>query len=182
MPDEGVLENWLNQVFAYQVNAWFDVEYKPQTDYDYDPDNDGIAPFWTKMIPMSQEAIYQAGNNDIRLFVIDWVSLRELGPNDEDLNGIAQESPPFAVINAGLPGVPARPAPQVIETIAHELGHVLCGEGHPDQGGGRAPLTGTDHSKRLMSTIITRAAGAKLLVKKEWDEAEEWLKARPNDN
>ncbi len=180
MPDRAVLENWLNHVFAYQLNAWFEVEYKPQTDYDYDPDNDGIAPFWTKLLPMSQEANYQDEGKDIRVFVIDWVSLRELGPLDEDLYGIASGNPPFAVVNAGLPEMPARPPQQVIETIAHEIGHVLIGEGHPNEGGGRAPLPGTDHSKRLMSTLAVRSAGAKLLVKNEWDEAEAWLKDNPD--
>jgi len=153
-------------------DAWFEVIYKPQTNYDYDPDNDGIAPFWTKLIPMSQEGNYQDASKDIRVFVIDWVSLRELGPLDEDLNGIAHQIPPLAVVNAGLPAMPTRPLQQVIETIAHELGHVLIGGGHPDQGGGFAPLPGTDHSERLMSTFATRAAGAKLLVKTEWDRAE----------
>ncbi len=180
MPERAVLEGWLNQVFAYQLNAWFEVEYKPQSDYDYDPDNDGIAPFWTKMIPMMQEQTYQDAGKDIRVFVIDWVSLRELGPLDEDLYGIASGNPPFAVVNAGLPEIPARPPQQVIETIAHEIGHVLIGEGHPNEGGGRAPLPGTDHSKRLMSTLAVRSAGAKLLVKNEWDEAEAWLKDNPD--
>lgn len=57
------------------------------------------------------------------------------------------------------------------ESNENELGHALCGEGHPDEGFGRAPLPGTDHSKRLISTIATRAAGAKLLVKAEWTRA-----------
>jgi len=69
--------------------------------------------------------------------------------------------------------------------LAHEIGHVICGEGHPDQGSGDAPLEGTDRLERLMYAYIQDkiSAGAlykNLLVKAEWDHAEQWLKNRPN--
>lgn len=60
-------------------------------------------------------------------------------------------------------------------TCAHELGHVLCGSGHPDESGGVAKLPGTDHSIRLMASGSTGLFGARHLVKAEWDAAEEWL-------
>ncbi len=180
MPERAALENWLNQVFAYQVNAWFQVVYKTQSDYDYDTNNDTIAPIFTSLIPMIQSANFQDASQDIRIFIIDSVSLRDLRPNDPDLNGYAIRSPPVAVVNAGLPGIPARPLQQVMETIAHEVGHVMLGEGHPDENTGDAPLLGTDRSQRLMCTFVNRAPGSKLLVKSEWDEAEEWLKNRTN--
>ncbi len=69
--------------------------------------------------------------------------------------------------------------------IAHEIGHVLVGYGHPnEQGGssgnrGKAPLPGTDHRKRLMLSGKGRVAGQLggfLLVKGEWDEAEKWIR------
>ncbi len=62
----------------------------------------------------------------------------------------------------------------------------MLGSGHPDEyylepffageHGGRAPLPGTDTTIRLMCGRDTRKSGARLLVKAEWDKAEEWLK------
>lgn len=66
---------------------------------------------------------------------------------------------------------------EYIDTMIHELGHRTIGEGHPDQGGGFAPLVGTDRRWRLMASGDVRIPGARLLVKREWDEAEKWLNA-----
>jgi hypothetical protein len=67
-----------------------------------------------------------------------------------------------------------------INTMMHELGHRIVGDGHPNQGGGLAPLVGTDRRWRLMASGDHRIPGARLIVKKEWDKAEEWLSTRPN--
>ncbi len=76
------------------------------------------------------------------------------------------------------------------DTIAHEIGHIILGEGHPDEAerkeingvvewdkGGVAPLPGTDHIKRQMCSGSQRKKDgtSRLLVKGEWDKAEEWL-------
>lgn len=65
-----------------------------------------------------------------------------------------------------------------MSTAAHEIGHVLVGFGHPDDphGLGKAPLPGTDVERRLMASGGALVPQGKLLVKKEWDEAEKWLK------
>ncbi len=69
----------------------------------------------------------------------------------------------------------------VIHTIAHEIGHIVVGGGHPNEGNeGPAPLVGTDRTKRLMCRGSESDQNSLLLVKKEWDKAEEWLKNRPN--
>lgn len=39
----------------------------------------------------------------------------------------------------------------VVETIAHEIGHIIVGDGHPDDGGGDAPLLGTDSLRETMT-------------------------------
>jgi hypothetical protein len=65
----------------------------------------------------------------------------------------------------------------VLDTIAHEVGHIIVADGHPDEGSGPAHLVGTDRTKRLMCSGPNRQVGASLLVKKEWDAAEIWLKA-----
>jgi hypothetical protein len=67
-------------------------------------------------------------------------------------------------------------------SISHEIGHILMGYGHPDDGGGAAPLPGTDPRHRLMCSGHHREITAsKLLVKAEWDKAEEWLKKEEDD-
>ncbi len=81
-----------------------------------------------------------------------------------------------------LPG--QRTLDHVIWTICHEIGHVMLGAGHPDESdnptyGGVAPLPGTDRTKRLMCSGPNANLNSILLVKSEWDKAEEWLKNRP---
>ena len=63
----------------------------------------------------------------------------------------------------------------VLQTIAHEVGHIIVGEGHPDEEGGDAPLLGTDRTQRLMCSGSKWTENSLLLVKREWDKAEEWL-------
>lgn len=74
----------------------------------------------------------------------------------------------------------------LLHTMAHEIGHVLVGEGHPDvmTGGailGPAPLPETKHIRRLMCSGPNSDASSHLLVKGEWDEAEKWMKKQEDD-
>ena len=65
----------------------------------------------------------------------------------------------------------------LFETIAHEIGHVLVGNGHPNDGTNQFTLPGTAHHKRLMrSGELNRPDPGHLLVKHEWDAAERWLR------
>lgn len=72
-----------------------------------------------------------------------------------------------------------RTAESVLHTIAHEVGHIIVGGDHPDEEKGVAPLSGTDRTKRLMCSGQNSTNNSLLLVKGEWDKAEEWLKTRP---
>lgn len=68
-----------------------------------------------------------------------------------------------------------------MRALAHEIGHIMVGAGHPDQFAGPAVLRGPDHTKRLMcSGNFSTHTGSCLLVKREWDMAEEWLTAVPD--
>lgn len=70
-------------------------------------------------------------------------------------------------------------------TIAHEIGHVLTGYGHPDSSSQRnsAPLDGTDRSLRMMCSRPNRSQqDGRLLVKKEWDVAEIWMNVNIKDS
>jgi len=73
-------------------------------------------------------------------------------------------------------------------TIAHEIGHVMIGYGHPSDiplfpthiesrdARGYAQLVGTAHRERLMRAGNVNPKGFEhLLVKAEWDEIEKWL-------
>ena len=176
MPSKASLEAWLNEVYSYQINAWFEVTIHPQQDYDYTPTgNDAI--FKPNIINMATTTAFQepAGVR-IRIFVID-ARLYETTA-DVALGGLADPNYNMAaVVTRDVIG--DQLSDQTInENIAHEIGHVLIGEGHPDQNDGPAPLQGTDRSLRLMNSGYSNVHGAKLLVKKEWDLAEAWLKRR----
>jgi hypothetical protein len=87
---------------------------------------------------------------------------------------------------------------EIITTIAHEIGHCVIGDGHPDGASdpliaallkltgetvkrGPAPHDGVGNDewkKRLMYSATLPLAG-KTMVKSEWDAAETWLKNRP---
>ena len=78
------------------------------------------------------------------------------------------------ISRSALPGAPfihLNPPPS-----AHEIGHVFVGSGHPDEFEGPAVLFNTDPTKRLMCSGSKSNLNSKLLVKSEWDKAEEWLK------
>ena len=78
-----------------------------------------------------------------------------------------------------------RTQPKFERTLVHEAGHVMLdwenqndsGFGHPDKEGGKAPLPGTDRTRRLMVSGPSQGPNpGKLLVKTEWDRIEEWMK------
>ncbi|MBK1832480.1 hypothetical protein [Roseibacillus ishigakijimensis] len=61
----------------------------------------------------------------------------------------------------------------VLSTLAHEIGHHLVGDDHPDEGRGVAPLQGSDLSHRLMlngASPLRRNPTGTQLVKAEWDK------------
>ena len=74
-----------------------------------------------------------------------------------------------------------------LHVIAHEIGHVMIGSGHPDDNdsekavvlkwdgnGGRDPNV---RSRLLCSGDTQGLRGrGKCFIKKEWDKIEEWLK------
>ena len=69
-------------------------------------------------------------------------------------------------------------------TTAHEIGHILLGGGHPDEGGGIAPLESLTldlHKIRLMCSGPNRVVGSsRMLIKTEWDRGEQWLIDTPD--
>jgi hypothetical protein len=178
-PNKLLLEQWLNVTFGWQINAYFDVTYMPQSDYDY-VSPDGFAYRKPTFDNLLDTPAYTNANYDIRIILADLTKLdTEFIPNfpgDKTL-GMASIDKSAAVVLSGSESlsIPQFTEQSVIETIAHEIGHVMIGAGHPDRNGGAAPLKGVDLTQRLMhSTAVVM--GARLLVKAEWDAAETWLK------
>lgn len=101
----------------------------------------------------------------------------KLGP--ETWRGSADVSGRRCWVIGGLDdgSTPDITAASILDTMSHEIGHVLVGLGHPDEGSGPAPLPDTRHVDRLMCSGPRRKidGSSKLLVKAEWDEAEEWM-------
>jgi hypothetical protein len=193
MPPVALLQSKLDETLGYQLNAWCIVEYKPQQPYDYDPDGDGYAVATSQeFAQMADSQAFSAPDTDIRVFVIDGVHFRSNpaavpGTIDLEIYGRSQLDQSLVIVNAGNPTEGIYLNQAMVDTLAHEIGHLMVGEGHPSDynielalggsHGGPAPLPGTDTALRLMSGHDARAPGARLLVKAEWDLAEEWLKS-----
>ena len=87
----------------------------------------------------------------------------------------------LAYVATQKPNFDPLPQQEILYTIAHEIGHVVIDSGHPDLGDGPAPLMGTPQVVRLLfsdlaAKIQAGALDENLLVKREWDAAEVWLK------
>lgn len=174
VPDLSLIIDTLNGVFGAQVNAWFEVEIKPETNgFDYDPEKDSKV--FTLLPPLNGSSTmtdFRDHNYDIHILLIDSVEMSEI-PGSSNLGGYSYPKT-FAIINIGT-STPPRQMAGVARDIAHEVGHLMFGKGHPDDPAfpGIAPLIGTNPSNRLMYSA--GGANTKLLVKTEWDSAESWL-------
>lgn len=180
VPTAEELKNYLNPLFAYQINSWFDVVLEDQipevnygTTFEYDPTGQGHSP--------DQQAAIDAfdglnENADLHVFIIGTSAY--LGGDAKGVTSPAQAT--CWITGRAFGDYDSKQ--DVLETIGHEVGHVFFGAGHPDEADpvdrGVAPLTGTDHSKRLMCK--NPVSNSKLVVKGEWDKAEDWLSKRPN--
>jgi hypothetical protein len=173
LPSKASLEAWLNEVYGYQINAWFEVTIHPPQVYDYTPTGNN-AIFNPNIIHMATTTTFQVPDDvPIRIFVIDALLYETTA--GFALGGLADRASNMGAVVTRDSGIQLSDQ-KINENIAHEIGHILIGEGHPDQNDGYAPLEGTDRSKRLMNSGNSRVPGAKLLVKTEWDRAEIWLK------
>ena len=192
------LKSRLDEVFAYQTNAWFDVEVKTGVVFDY-MDTALSGRIYTLKRGAKEKSMinsYRSGSAHINIYLIDEVDYYNTNPDEPLSKRIAGASYPrgfldpgpyvnTAVVNKSLASTAYADS---LSTISHEIGHLLVGPGHPNEyiandedSGGKAPLQSlalTDHQKRLMcSGNQAKIYYSRLLVKSEWDEAEDWLKA-----
>lgn len=188
----------LNAVFQPQINATFEIA-PAVLSFDWDANGNGKLDHFGN----GDASVEQAGF--ATAVAAHWAGLQQPEPachirvfllgTDTLINGTAQgDSLRVAPGSGPAPGAMnacwvvgdavGGMTPEIAAwTVAHEIGHVLVGFEHPDEGGGRAPLKGTDLRRRLMCSGFWREpAISKILVKKEWDAAEEWLNATIKDD
>jgi Metallo-peptidase family M12B Reprolysin-like len=190
VPTAETLEAELNQVFGKQINAYFSVTIKPQITYDYDnlpaatgqpSTNDSAV---TDVLEL--QSIYDncpSENNDIMVAII---SDGKIAIGNEGNVGLTIVGSRSSVVVAENNSFITRTESQVLRSISHEIGHIMIDtpeeSGHPNEdAGGCAPLRGSDTAKRLMCGGFQRSPDGALLVKKEWDNAEKWLKKVPDE-
>ncbi len=184
MPTQDEITKHLKDIFRPQINVVFNVnlvEEPLRVHWDT-----AHTPFFDihidSPIPGEEDAILakipaNPAPYDIRVFIV----ANPGGPlgADADAYGITDRAQRTSWVHGSLFGR-NRSKPFLLDTIAHEIGHVLVGVGHPDKNTfqGQAPLPGTQHTRRLMVSGPNSNSSSHLLVKGEWDEAEKWLKAR----
>jgi hypothetical protein len=127
-------------------------------------------------------------DTDINIYVVGGTVFLRAGFWDLNKNSIISKF--FAGLSSVsqrkcvIAGAGFKPDSEIFDTIAHEIGHILIGEGHPDQNEGVAPLPGTTHIKRLMcSGSLRKKDGSSCrIVKAEWDAAENWLQQQVDES
>ena len=193
LPSEIELRNHLYELFARQLNAWFDVS--------FDKNLDGTLRFLVADPGMDGDYTFNLGANDDtsadqqkvldQVANADAVDIRVFLVANEGGLLVQNEQPAFGFTNRsaatcwvlGNKSGSYNGSNDVIATIGHEIGHVLVGYWHPDEGMGVAPLPGTKHSSRLMCSGLNRSLlDRRLLVKSEWDEADEWMTDNIDNN
>lgn len=180
------LTNKLNDVYGKQINTYFlvkEAEINGGTAADGSPTTafeggeDGRISYGPLLTALFDA--YPDAEADIRVMVTNtglW------GPEVQDVSGMGLASHNACVVDFSsvLPATLIDGA-DPYRVVAHEIGHIIFGEGHPDEvNAGQAKLPGTDYTKRLMCSGNNARAHSLLLVKKEWDLAEEWLKRVPD--
>ena len=196
-PTKELLDNYLNDLFTPQINVDFDCKVEESTvRYDTATGADYGAPAevlnaangyldTTNNLDKEFDDIKAAGNDiesSINVYIIGGATLHWTHTLDFENIHLMHGLP-----SDGLTNIPSRTCviangllnteADFLDTIAHEIGHVLVGEGHPDLGNNLSPLPGTIHGERLMRSGHKKRIGNSLglLVKREWDSAENWL-------
>ena len=187
-PDANALQTYLDNVYDPQINTRFSVSYGADIKLDWDMDGNDILDADTPIGPDTlneQGKILKAAPTDetsnVRVFLIPG-GVRI----DGDSWGLTNRLSRTCWIMADPSNNPKFIIPPIAQTIAHELGHILVGPGHPDQDTGPAPLPSTRHLERLM--VGGKAVNPQIpitgnrLVKAEWDAAERWMQIEEANN
>jgi hypothetical protein len=188
MPSRQEIEDHLRDIFRPQINVIFNVNPVETLRARWDDDNDGLfdVQIPTSEVPGEEGTILaeipaSPAPYNIRVFLVANGAPLSSGI---DAYGITDRENAICWVLGSKFGK-NRNKPFLLDTIAHEIGHVLVGKGHPDSQSkpdqGPAPLPGTQHICRLMCSGPNANGSSRLLVKREWDEAEKWLKKQEDD-
>jgi hypothetical protein len=186
VPTAQALTAWLNRIFRPQLNATIEITTFPnrlRLNWDTATANGALDVDDPDIHSAEQAAIVAATPAgtpvpNITVFLLGGDKMIKAGTHNAF--GLANRDKRTAWVMAE--SLSGRQTADVAHAIAHEIGHVLVGYGHPDENDGRSPLPGTDHKQRLMrsgdaagGSIRTGHPPGYLLVKPEWDEAEVWF-------
>ncbi|MCB1133955.1 MAG: hypothetical protein KDN05_22745, partial [Verrucomicrobiae bacterium] len=190
LPIEPVsLTKHLNDVFKPQINVIFQVIPMDDiaVDWDVAGGNPGTLDTGNKEVSSETQKILdkaaeQSTDVNIHVFIVGGGKLLAIPGESGNSAGstvrddLSDGDVPNACWVAGDP-VNGRTQAQLYQTVAHEIGHVLVGYGHPDDGTCDVLLPKTDDSRRLMSSGRGYGGIVRdiLLVKGEWDKAEDRL-------
>jgi hypothetical protein len=194
-PTKDMLDNYLNDLFRPQLNVEFDCSIEHSTVRFDTADGTAYGAPANAVAPGNQyldsngnlEHEFEAIENrcysnvdSINIYFVGGVlSIWQRGFLDNQftaipfIDGMANINRRLAVIANGVRLTDT----EYLDTMVHEIGHILLGEGHPDRGDNRSPLPGTRHVERLMCSGPQRKkdGSSRLIVKQEWDDAENWL-------
>lgn len=192
-PTKLQIETYLNSIYRPQVNVTFNVTiHDPHVTVRWDKLNADESPadeaLKTGLDPSAEQQeitkVARDSGADINVY---WVGEKFYFEGDESL-AKGSSNPKLKDRNVwlfGNPIVSSLTVPEMLHTMAHEIGHVMMGEGnigHPNAAKitGPAPLPGTRRTDRLLckGDAIIPGSRPTVLVKGEWDAMEEWLKNR----
>jgi hypothetical protein len=201
-PTEEDLEDKINDYFAPQINTVFNCEIKSITvNFDIATNVDFGVP---EEIPAKNghldmdgldkgefKLIHAKGYDDTKSINVYFVgraiyvtSPRWLPASNKSrrsfADGITMVDERICIIANGFQMEPE----EQIDTLCHEIGHIIIGIGHPDNKDEESViLPNTNYVERLMCSGPRRRKDgfSRLMVKQEWDRAHVWLKQEEDD-
>lgn len=186
LPSQAQLENHLDNLFKPQLNLDIQLTMDPtvhEVDWDLggnlrngrldnNPDPTNHSEEQKTIIDFTENS----APTNIKVFI---VAGGQMLSSDGDAYGMTcREMRTCWVLGSRVAGY--RVVEDILETIGHEIGHVLVGYGHPNSTDkskqGPAPLPGTLYAERLMRKGLRSTIEPRVLVKAEWDAADIWLR------
>ncbi len=183
------IRTYLDEVFGKQINCYFQLIPKGVSagiDFDQNGERSGVFETTTDFggEATAVRSAYRDPSADINVYILGRV---KRGYINTIVDGVTylDNNPAKAMSNSELKecwimgGSQYYTAADLRDSIAHEIGHLLVGPGHPNEtrdgyGKGPSPLPETNHLERLMckGSVRKKDGSAKLVVKGEWDKAE----------